>query len=97
MVGDKVVDIRKAVLVKQWSHTRACMRALGCTALRSAERVVPFNERFNATMQILDDWAQRAATGAERGGTARESIPTKCPAGAMTAGVLLETADEDRQ
>lgn len=62
MVGSETVDVRAASLTKNWTHARLLERfGLYCPSI--AERVVPFNERFNATMQILDDWAQRAATG----------------------------------
>ena len=62
MCGAEVVDIRPAVLTKVWTHCRL-HESMGLYGPSIAERVVPFNERFNSTMQILDDWAQRAATG----------------------------------
>ena len=62
MVGEIVVDIRKAVLVKEWSHCALyANQGVYCNAL--ANTAVSFNARFNRTMWILDDWASRAATG----------------------------------
>jgi hypothetical protein len=62
MVGEIVVDIRKASLVKEWSHCALyANQGVYCNAL--ANTAVSFNARFNRTMWILDDWASRAATG----------------------------------
>lgn len=62
MIGDKVVDIRAAVLVKEWSHCALYTnQGVYCNALAST--AVSFNARFNRVMWILDDWAARASTG----------------------------------
>lgn len=62
MIGDQVVDIRAAVLEKQWSQARL-HEGFGIYCPSIAERVVGFNERLNAVMQVIDDWTQRAALG----------------------------------
>lgn len=62
MIGDVIVDIRKAVLRREWSHCHL-YEGYGPYCPSIAERVVPFNLRFNDVMQTLDDWASRAATG----------------------------------
>jgi hypothetical protein len=62
MVGEEVVDIRAAVLEKEWSHCALyANQGVYCAAL--ANTAVSFNARFNRTMWILDDWAARAALG----------------------------------
>lgn len=62
MVGEVVVDIRAACLVKEWSHAALYEnQGVYCAAL--ANTAVSFNARFNRTMWILDDWASRAACG----------------------------------
>jgi len=62
MVGPDVVDIRKAVLIKDWS---ACKlhQTFGMYSPSIADNVVPFNERFNDTMQRIDDHIQRCSAG----------------------------------
>lgn len=61
-VGPVVVDIRPAAMRREWSSCRL-YEAYGPYCPSIAERVVPFNQRFNATMQMLDDWMQRSSTG----------------------------------
>lgn len=62
MVGEFVVDVRPAVLTKEWSHAALyANQGVYCAAL--ANTAVSFNARFNRTMWILDDWASRAALG----------------------------------
>jgi hypothetical protein len=62
LFGKKVVDIRPAILQKQWS---CCLLHENCGLYPPsiADNVVPFNERFNDTMNIIDDYFERCATG----------------------------------
>lgn len=61
-IGNLVVDIRAAVLTKEWSHAALFTnQGIYCNAL--ANTAVSFNARFNRTMWILDDWSARAALG----------------------------------
>lgn len=62
MVGEVVVDIRPAVMRREWSSSRL-YETYGPYCPSVAERVVPYNQRLNAAMQMLDDWIQRASTG----------------------------------
>lgn len=62
MVGSFVVDIRKSVLVKEWSACRL-HQTFGLYSPSIADNVVPFNERFNDTMQRIDDHIQRCSAG----------------------------------
>jgi hypothetical protein len=62
MIGPTVVDIRPATMRNEWSSCRL-YESYGPYCPSIAERVVPFNQRFNAAMQMLDDWMQRASTG----------------------------------
>ena len=62
MIGPTVVDIRPAVMRNEWSSGQL-YTAYGPYCPSISERVVPFNQRFNAAMQMLDDWMQRASTG----------------------------------
>jgi len=62
MVGEVVVDIRAAVLVKEWSHSALYTnQGVFCNAL--ANIAVSFNARFNRVMWILDDYCSRVPTG----------------------------------
>src|SRR5579859_618034 len=62
MVGEIVVDIRKAVLPKEITKCSLFPeQGAYCNAL--ANTAVSFNARFNRVMWILDDWASRAALG----------------------------------
>lgn len=61
-VGGVVVDIRPATMRREWSSGRL-YETYGPYCPSIAERVVPFNQRFNAAMQMLDDWMQRSSTG----------------------------------
>ena len=70
MVGEIVVDIRAAVLTKEWSHAALhANQGIYCNAL--ANTAVSFNARFNRVMWILDDWAARASTGLNVGDASR--------------------------
>lgn len=62
MVGAEVVDMRPAVLIKEWS---ACKlhQTFGLYSPSIADNVVPFNRRFNDTMQRIDDHIQRCSAG----------------------------------
>jgi hypothetical protein len=62
MIGSDIVDIRPAVLIKEWS---ACKlhQTFGLYSPSIADNVVPFNERFNNTMQRIDDHIQRCSSG----------------------------------
>lgn len=98
MLGTEVVDIRAAVLTKQWSHCRL-HEGFGLYCPSIAERVVTFNERFNATMQILDDWAQRAATGINVADESRldsEKMSGRPIPPATIIGIPMKTGNESR-
>ena len=62
MWGPLVLNIEPAVLIKEWS---ACKlhRGYGLYPPSVADNVVPFNERFNAINNILDDYMERCSTG----------------------------------
>lgn len=62
MLGGVVVDLRPAVMRREWSSCRLYEK-YGPYCPSIAERVVPFNQRLNAAMQMLDDWMQRSSTG----------------------------------
>lgn len=61
-VGNVLVDIRAAVLVKEWSRC-VLHENVGMYPPAIADNVVPFNIRFNDTMDQIDDWIQRCASG----------------------------------
>jgi hypothetical protein len=62
MIGEKVVDIRPANLLKEISHDALyANQGVYCNAL--ANTAVSFNARFNRAMWILDAWAANSATG----------------------------------
>lgn len=62
LVGDLVVDMRKANLTKEW--TACTLREnVGMYPESIADNVVPFNIRLNDTLDIIDDWIQRCAAG----------------------------------
>lgn len=86
MVGEIVVDIRPAVLTKEWSHAALyANQGVYCNAL--ANTAVSFNARFNRVMWILDDWASRAALGLNVCDASR--VDTEKMSGKqMTAGTL---------
>ena len=62
MVGPTVLDIKPAVLEKEWT---ACKlhEGYGLYPPSIADNVVPFNERFNKVSNVLDDYMERCATG----------------------------------
>lgn len=62
LIGAEVVEIRPAILTKEWS---ACKlhQTFGMYSPSIADNVVPFNERFNDTMQRIDDHIQRCSAG----------------------------------
>jgi hypothetical protein len=62
IIGDKVVDVRAASLNKEWSDCRL-RENVGQFPPSIADNVVPFNERFNDTMDLIDDWIERCAAG----------------------------------
>ena len=62
MMGSKVVGVRKAALVKEWTLARR-LENFGIYSVSIAENVVSFNERFNSAMQLYDDYMMRAAAG----------------------------------
>jgi hypothetical protein len=62
MYGPLVLNIEKAVLAKEWSVCKL-HRGYGLYPPSVADNVVPFNERFNAVSNILDDYMERCATG----------------------------------
>lgn len=86
MIGDVVVEIRPAVLIKEWS---ACKlhQTFGVYSPSIADNVVPFNERFNDTMQRIDDHIQRCSAGVILGDASR--LDRKQLAGkVMDSGVI---------
>lgn len=62
LIGPEVANIRPAIMEKELS---VCLlrEGYGLFPPSIADNVVPFNERFNDTMDIIDDWVQRCATG----------------------------------
>jgi hypothetical protein len=62
LLGGTCVDLRPAVMRREWSSCRLYEK-YGPYCPSIAERVVPFNQRLNAAMQMLDDWMQRSSTG----------------------------------
>jgi len=62
MWGPVILNIEPAVLIKEWS---ACKlhHGYGLYPPSVADNVVPFNERFNAINNILDDYMERCSTG----------------------------------
>lgn len=62
LVGPKVVDIRAAALPKEWSDCKL-RENVGQFPPSIADNVVPFNERFNDVMDLIDDWIERCAAG----------------------------------
>src|SRR5208282_3868349 len=62
MVGELVVDIRPANMLKEISGCALYEnQGVYCNAL--ANTAVSFNARFNRAMWIIDDWVSRAGTG----------------------------------
>jgi len=89
MWGPLVLQIEKAVLPKEWS---ACKlhRGYGLYPPSVADNVVPFNERFNAINNILDDYMERCSTGITLADPRRIDI-REMSGKPMTGGVLNPT------
>lgn len=62
LVGDKVVDIRKAVLVKDWTAARL-HETFGMYSPSVADNVVIFNDALNDVMQQIREWVGDSANG----------------------------------
>jgi hypothetical protein len=62
MWGPLVLNVEPAVLIKEWSCCKL-HRGYGLYPPSVADNVVPFNERFNAINNILDDYMERCSTG----------------------------------
>ena len=62
LIGPVVVDVRKAILTKEWS---VCLlhENVGMYPPSIADNVVPFNIRLNDAMDQIDDWIERCASG----------------------------------
>ncbi len=75
MIGSKVVAVKKAVLVKEWTLCRL-HENFGIYSISIAENVVSFNERFNSAMQLYDDYMMRASCGVNLVDAHRASTPT---------------------
>lgn len=87
--GSLVLDIRPAVLEKEWT---ACKLhdGYGMYPPSVADNVVPFNERFNNLSNILDDYMERCSTGITLIDTKRLD-PTQLTGKALTGGHLNPT------
>ena len=57
-----MLSLEPAVLVKEWSCCKL-HQGYGLYPPSVADNVVPFNERFNAINNILDDYMERCSTG----------------------------------
>ncbi len=62
MYGPLVLSVEPSVLIKEWSCCKL-HRGYGLYPPSVADNVVPFNERFNAINNILDDYMERCSTG----------------------------------
>jgi hypothetical protein len=62
MWGPMVLNVEAAVLIKEWSCCKL-HHGYGLYPPSVADNVVPFNERFNAISNILDDYMERCSTG----------------------------------
>ena len=62
LVGTEIVDIREAALAKEWTSCQL-HEGVGLFPPSIADNVVPFNQRLNDTMNIIDDWIVRCAAG----------------------------------
>jgi hypothetical protein len=62
MYGPLVLSVEPAVLIKEWSCCKL-HRGYGLYPPSVADNVIPFNERFNAINNILDDYMERCSTG----------------------------------
>lgn len=62
LIGPKVCDIRPAIMAKEWTACRLHER-FGLYSPAVADNVVPFNERFNNVMQMIDEGIERNSFG----------------------------------
>lgn len=86
MCGATVLDIKPAVLEKEWT---CCLlhEKYGLYPPSIADNVVPFNERFNNVSNILDDYMERCATGITMADPRRLDV-TQMSGKAMSGAVL---------
>lgn len=62
LVGTKVVDVKGASLPREWSACKL-RENVGMYPPSIADAVVPYNERFNDVMDLIDDWIERCSAG----------------------------------
>lgn len=89
MYGPLVLQIEPAVLAKEWSVCKL-HRGYGLYPPSVADNVVPFNERFNAINNILDDYMERCSTGVTLADPRRVDI-RQMSGKPLTGGVLNPT------
>jgi hypothetical protein len=89
MYGPLVLAIEPAVLIKEWSCCKL-HRGYGLYPPSVADNVVPFNERFNAINNILDDYMERCSTGITLADPRRIDI-REMSGKSLTGGVLNPT------
>ena len=89
MYGETVLNIEKAILAKEWSVCKL-HRGYGLYPPSVADNVVPFNERYNAISNILDDYMERCSTGITLADPRRIDI-REMSGKPLTGGVLNPT------
>ena len=89
MYGKVVLQVEPAVLAKEWSVCKL-HRGYGLYPPSVADNVVPFNERFNAINNILDDYMERCSTGITFVDTRRIDI-REMNGKPLTGAVLIPT------
>lgn len=89
MYGPLILNMEKAVLSKEWSVCKL-HRGYGLYPPSVADNVVPFNERFNALHNILDDYMERCSTGITLADPRRIDI-REMSGKPLTGGVLNPT------
>lgn len=89
MYGPLVLNVEKAILPKEWSCCKL-HRGYGLYPPSVADNVVPFNERFNAISNILDDYMERCSTGITLADPRRIDI-REMSGKPLTGGVLNPT------
>lgn len=89
MWGPVVLNIEQASLPKEWSCCKL-HRGYGLYPPSVADNVVPFNERFNAIHNILDDYMERCSTGVTLADPRRIDI-REMSGKPLTGGVLNPT------